>query len=233
MEDEETGVPKESELSAGTPTRVQIDFIHSLNCSDGNCLLPLCVNSKLLFNHTKRCTDANCSICQQLKHQAPNHTQLEPRTQKPTSNSSASKFRQGQCIKSSRLSPGHRRNVAMMTRFSIATSKARTLKHLPEHETVPSDPANNILNTRRLDPACRHEDFPQVQTDRVNLDPYRLGTGGKIRKSSRQLLKVRFFGALLGLMRLITKTDRRGQIFMCIGLLRGALHEIQNLSQCK
>ena len=262
MENKKIGVPKNSGPSKGAPAQVQDDFIHGLNCSDGNCLLPICVNSKLLFNHSLRCTDANCSFCQQLKHQAPNHTQSSedidnawsirhqegiqkislqespglkqrnPRTRKPTRNSSSSKFRQGQCTKSPRPSSGHWKNKAMMTRFSTPISQARTPKHLTEHETVPSHPVNSIPISAHLDLACRHEDS-QVQAGSVSLDRRRLGSGGKLRESSRELLKVRFFSALMGLMRLITKSGRRSQIFLCIGLLRGALHEVQNHAQCK
>lgn len=257
------GLPKNSGPSTGTPAQVQDDFIHSLNCSDGNCLLPICVNSKLLFNHSLRCTDANCSFCQQLKHQAPNHTQSsedidnawsirhqggiqkislqespvlkqrEPRTRKPTRISSSSKFRQGQCTKSPRPTSGHRKNAATMTRFFSPISQARTPKHITEHDTVPSHPVNSIPISGQLDPACRHEDSSQVQAGSVSLDRRKLGNGGKLRESSRELLKVRFFSALMGLMRLITKTGRRSQIFLCIGLLRGALHEIQNIAQYK
>lgn len=50
-------------------------LLHSLHCSEPNCLLPLCVNTKLLFKHTQGCTDITCSVCQQMRYLASKHSE--------------------------------------------------------------------------------------------------------------------------------------------------------------
>ena len=50
-------------------------LLHGLNCQEPNCLLPLCVNTKLIFKHTQRCANTSCSFCQQITSLIPKHTE--------------------------------------------------------------------------------------------------------------------------------------------------------------
>ena len=50
-------------------------LLHGLHCQEPNCLLPLCVNTKLMFKHTQRCSKTDCSFCQQITCMIPKHTE--------------------------------------------------------------------------------------------------------------------------------------------------------------
>ena len=50
-------------------------LLHGLHCQEPNCLLPLCVNTKLMFKHTQRCSKTDCSFCQQITCLIPKHTE--------------------------------------------------------------------------------------------------------------------------------------------------------------
>lgn len=50
-------------------------LVHGLNCTDPECLIPLCVNTKLIFKHTRGCSRTYCSFCDRLKYQIPKHTE--------------------------------------------------------------------------------------------------------------------------------------------------------------
>lgn len=49
---------------------------HALECSDPNCVLPLCINTKLTLKHLQVCRKkVNCSICQEMKSLAAKHSE--------------------------------------------------------------------------------------------------------------------------------------------------------------
>lgn len=50
-------------------------LLHGLHCQEPNCLLPLCVNTKLMFKHTQRCSKTDCLFCQQITCLIPKHTE--------------------------------------------------------------------------------------------------------------------------------------------------------------
>ena len=353
MEDKERGMTNEG--STEPPAGVQNFedyFVHSFNCTDVNCLLPLCVNTKLLFKHMQSCTKPNCSFCRKINYQIANHvkscvnnfcsvplcmeaklkaflvqiqeghagpedcpstgslnsgdpswkpqssetktvlsinasqvSELEPiqetssqessrfkkrdfgdnkpRELKQTSYSSASKVIQP--TKRSRVSLGRRRSPTMVTSRSTPirsqganlvlpskqeATRKNAVKNSPCPRKLQSRPSYvGVALTERFNGSKRfqvsgshpfsraitpsNEDYLQtIREARVcsGLDcRMRSGNNVNLRSNEGESLKVRFFQALFHLMSHVMKTNRRGQFLTCIRLLRGALHEINNM----
>ena len=60
----------------GRHNKFQQFLKHALDCLDPNCILPLCVNTKLNLKHSQTCRKKlNCAICQEMKSLASKHSE--------------------------------------------------------------------------------------------------------------------------------------------------------------
>ena len=60
----------------GRHNKFQQFLQHALDCLDPNCILPLCVNTKLNLKHSQTCRKKlNCAICQEMKTLASKHSE--------------------------------------------------------------------------------------------------------------------------------------------------------------
>ena len=60
----------------GRLSKIQKFLQHALDCLDPNCILPLCVNTKLKLKHSQICRNKlNCAICQEMKSLASKHSE--------------------------------------------------------------------------------------------------------------------------------------------------------------
>lgn len=48
---------------------------HVFDCSNHECIIPLCVNTKLMMKHSQVCKKENCKICQEMNSLASKHSE--------------------------------------------------------------------------------------------------------------------------------------------------------------
>lgn len=48
---------------------------HVFHCSNHECIIPLCVNTKLMMKHSQVCKKENCKICQEMNSLASKHSE--------------------------------------------------------------------------------------------------------------------------------------------------------------
>lgn len=48
---------------------------HVVDCSSHECIIPLCVNTKLMMKHSQVCKKENCKICQEMNSLASKHSE--------------------------------------------------------------------------------------------------------------------------------------------------------------
>ena len=299
-------------------------LLHALKCEEPNCLLPLCVNTKLMFSHTKGCTNTSCSVCQQMRYLASKHSEsckdifcsipfcmqsklktfVESQVDQSERSDAASENQRRQALTAyvSSISGGNNSRPAPQTMSFKKTAKGYPTTSSQERKmasnqtvarVVPKAPASfkslsvysqyppgalkrtsgsTAANTKVTSPTklprrnleqhqCQKEakQIATVALSQANAfmgpiseshdrsfttisktTPYlpvkvpnssSMGTDNKITNTKSCLLKARFFQALLGLLRLVMKAKTRGELLICIGSLRSALHEIKTLGQ--